>query len=165
MCAGFLAACSTSAKTPDVTKTIRQDLTNGGLKEVSVTQDRDKGVVTLAGHVATDAEKRQAEQIAKGDASDQIVANEIVVTPPGAESDAKTVSSAFDDGIQNDLKAELLRRHANEGVNYTVKAGVVTLTGKVDSTTTKRTAADVASKVPHVTQVIDELTVKPPKTA
>lgn len=165
MCAGSLVACSTSAKTPDVTRTIRQDLTNSGLKDVSVTQDRDKGVVTLAGHVPTDADKRQAEQIAKGDAADDIVANQIIVTPDGAESDAKTVSAAFDDGIENNLKAELLAHHANEGVDYKVKAGVVTLSGEVDSASTKRTAADVASKVPHVTQVIDEITVKHPKAS
>lgn len=163
MCAGFVAACSTSAKTPDATKTIRQDLTNSGLKEVSVTQDRDKGVVTLAGHVSTDAEKKQAEQIAKGDAADDIIANQIVVTPAGAESDAKTVSAAFDDGIESNLKAELLAHHANDGVSYKVKAGVVTLSGSVDSAATKHTAADLASKVPHVTQVIDEITVKHPK--
>jgi osmotically-inducible protein OsmY len=31
---------------------------------VSVSQDRDKGVVTLGGHVAADGDKSQAESIA-----------------------------------------------------------------------------------------------------
>jgi hypothetical protein len=43
----ILAACSNSAKALDVTGTIRDSLNQAGLKDVSVGQDRDKGVVTL----------------------------------------------------------------------------------------------------------------------
>ena len=50
-----LSACTRSAeKAPDVSSAIRQSLDQAGLKDVSVSQDRDKGVVTLGGHVATD---------------------------------------------------------------------------------------------------------------
>ena len=44
-----LAGCSTSANSPDVSSAIRNDLDHAGLKDVSVKQDRDKGVVTLTG--------------------------------------------------------------------------------------------------------------------
>jgi osmotically-inducible protein OsmY len=160
---GVLAACQSSQasqKAPDVTDSVHQALVQGELKDVSVSQDRDKGVVTLGGHVATDADKAQAEKIAKATAPSQIVANEIVVTPPGGESDAKTITTALDDGIEKNLKAELLKQHANEGVSYDVKAGVVTLTGKVASTSLKAKAATIASEVPNVKQVINELTIK-----
>jgi osmotically-inducible protein OsmY len=160
LCIGALAACQSSPKAPDVTDSVKQALTQSELKDVSVSQDRDKGVVTLGGHVATDGDKAQAEKVAKATAPNQIVANEIVVTPPGGESDAKTVNSALDDGIEKNLKAELLKAHADEGVSYDVKAGVVKLTGKVASTSLKAKAATIASEVPNVKQVIDELTIK-----
>src|SRR5262245_61698558 len=80
-----LTACSSASKAPDVTGSIRTSLDREGLKNVSVKQDREKGVVTLAGKVATDSEKVQAESIAKSEAGGQVVANEIGVVTPGAE--------------------------------------------------------------------------------
>ena len=48
-----LAGCSrTSTKSPDVSGAVRQSLDQSGLKDVSVSDDRDNGVVTLGGHVA-----------------------------------------------------------------------------------------------------------------
>jgi hypothetical protein len=52
--------------------------TKPGLKYVS-TQDRDKGVVTLGGDVATDGDKLQPESTAKSIATGQAVADEIAV--------------------------------------------------------------------------------------
>ena len=52
---GSLVGCSrTSTSSPDVSDSIRKSLDQAGLKDVSVTQDRDKGVVTLGGNVATE---------------------------------------------------------------------------------------------------------------
>jgi osmotically-inducible protein OsmY len=63
---GTLVGCSaTSTKTADVSDSIRTSLDKAGYKDVSVSQDRDKGVVTLGGHVAADADKSQAESIAR----------------------------------------------------------------------------------------------------
>jgi outer membrane biogenesis lipoprotein LolB len=43
---GILAGCSTTAaKSPDVSDSIRKSLDQSGFKDVSVSQDRDKGVV------------------------------------------------------------------------------------------------------------------------
>src|SRR5271157_6443580 len=61
---GTLVGCSGASKSPDVSDSIRKSLDEAGLKNVSVTQDRDKGVVTLGGSVKTDADKAQAESIA-----------------------------------------------------------------------------------------------------
>jgi hypothetical protein len=47
-------------KSPDVSDAIRKSLDQAGLKDVSVAQDREKGVVTLAGHVAAEGDKSQA---------------------------------------------------------------------------------------------------------
>ena len=84
-----LVGCSGARQSPDVADSIRKSLDQAGLKDVSVSQDRDKGVVTLGGHVAADADKSQAESIAKSIATGQVVANQIAVMPPGGESEQR----------------------------------------------------------------------------
>ncbi len=119
-----LAGCSSGTKSPDVADGIRKSLDAANLKDVSVSQDRDKGVVTLAGHVPVDGDKAQAESIAKSMAGSQVVANQIAVIPPGAASEAKTVSADLDKGIEKNLDAALIQQGLNKGVKYDVKNGV-----------------------------------------
>ena len=162
--AGSLAACTTSAtKSADVAGGIRQSLSDANLKDVSVSQDRDKGIVTLTGHTQSEADKARAESIAKGQAAGQIVADEIVVTPPGAESDAKTISGDVDKGIEKDLDAALVSNGMKSGVSYSVKAGVVTLSGTVNSQTARTNVERVAAAVPYVKQVVNTIQVKDQK--
>src|ERR1700683_2237575 len=97
--AGTLAGCSSMQKSPDVADSIRKSLDQSGYKDVSVSQDRDKGVVKLTGHVAADNDKTQAEQVARALAPGQVIADEIIVLPPGAENAAKAVNSDVDTSI------------------------------------------------------------------
>jgi len=160
---GTLVGCSTSTKSPDVSDSIRKSLDQAGLKAVSVTQDRDKGVVTLSGNVAADADKAQAESIATSIATGQIVSNQIAVVPPGVESEAKTVNSDLDAGIEKNLDAALITHRLHKGVKFDVKNGVVTLTGEVNSQAERARAEKVASSVLNVKQVVNELEIKNPK--
>src|SRR5271170_34551 len=93
------AGCSETAKSPDVSDAVRKSLDQAGYKDVSVSQDRDKGVVTLGGTVASDGDKAQAEGIARSAVGSQVLADQIAVRPPGGESDAKSVQSDIDKGI------------------------------------------------------------------
>jgi hypothetical protein len=69
------SACSSRPpKAPDVTTNIGQTLDQAGLNDVSVSQDRNKSVVTLTGKVPTDNDKTQAESIARSIAGTQVVA-------------------------------------------------------------------------------------------
>jgi osmotically-inducible protein OsmY len=161
MVVGTLAGCSTtSTKTADVSGSIRTSLDQGGLKDVSVSQDRDKGVVTLGGHVAADSDKTQAESIARSIAGTQVVSNQIAVIPPGIESEAKTVNSELDKAIEHNLDAALIKAKLHESVKYAVKNHVVTLSGEVDAQSKRARAERVASAVPNVQQVVNELEVK-----
>ena len=158
---GALIGCArTSTKSPDVSDGIRKSLDQARFTDVSVSQDRDKGVVTLGGHVAADADKAQAESIARSFAAGQVVANEIAVHPPGLEREAKTVASDLDKGIELNLDAALIQNGLHDGVKYGVRTGVVTLTGEVDSQTKRTQVERVASSVPNVQQVVNELQVK-----
>jgi hyperosmotically inducible protein len=158
---GTLVSCSgTPTQSPDVSDSIRKSLDQAGLKDVSVSQDRAKGVVTLGGHVAADADKTQAESIAKSIATAQVVANQIAVLPPGVESEAKAVNSDLDKGIENNLDAALIQNGFQASVKYDVKSGVVTLTGEVNSQSKRAQAEKVASSVPNVKQVVNNLQIK-----
>jgi osmotically-inducible protein OsmY len=164
--AGMLVGCSQKpAKSPDVSGNIRQSLDQANLKDVSVSQDRDKGVVTLGGHVATEADKSNAESIAKSIAMDQVLANQIAVLTPGAESDAKTVNSDLDKGIEHNLDAALVQAKLRQSVKYSVKASVVTLSGEVASQSERARAQEVAAAVPNVKQVVNEMQVKNQKAS
>ncbi|HXM43745.1 MAG TPA: BON domain-containing protein [Bryobacteraceae bacterium] len=160
---GMLAGCSTSSKSPDVGAGVRKALDQAGFKGVSVSQDRDKGVVTLSGQVPSEAGKSQADSIAKSIAGGQVVSNQIAVMPPGAERDTRTMNSDLDKGIANNLDAALIQNTLHQYVKYGVKNGVVTLTGDVDSPITGTRAESIASSIPNVLQVVNELQVKEQK--
>ncbi len=160
-----LIGCSRTAAPPDVAANIRTALDQAGLKKVSVEQDRDKGVVTLGGHVGGDGEKGQAEALAKSLSAGEVVADQIAVLPLGAESDARAMNSDLDKGIEQNLDAALIQNRLHDGVKYAVKSGVVTLTGEVDSQAKRREIAKVAASVPNVQQVVNELQVKKQKAS
>jgi osmotically-inducible protein OsmY len=162
---GILLGCSQAVKPPEVAANIRGALDQAGFKKVSVDQDRDKGVVTLGGHVAAQADKEQAEALAKSLAAGEVVADQIEVLPSGAESDARAMNSDLDKGIEQNLDAALIQNKLHDGVKYTVKSRVVTLTGEVNSQARRRDAARVAASVPNVQQVVNELQVKKQKAS
>lgn len=147
-------------KAPDVSSDIRHALDQAGLNEVSVSQDRDKSLVTLTGNVASDDDKSRAESIARSIAGAQVVSNEIGVRPVGDESTAKKVDSSLDSGIDKNLEAMLLEHRLKHDVNYDVKNGVVTLKGDVPSQAQRSSVEKMAQQVPNVKQVVNELEVK-----
>lgn len=158
-----LCSCSSAPKSVDVAPNIRRALNAPNLKDVSVSQDRDNGVVTLTGHVASDADRMQAESLAKSLAAGQVVSDQIAVIPPGAEKEAKTINSDVDSGIDKNVDAIMVQNGLNKNVKHSVKNGVVTLTGNVASEAARAQAQQVASAVPYVRQVVNELQVKDQK--
>jgi osmotically-inducible protein OsmY len=163
---GTAIGCSTNTtKAPDVAGSIRTSLDQTGLKSVTVSQDRDKGVLTLGGHVAADGDKAQAESIAKSIAGNEVVANQIEVLPVGAEKQTKGIDADVDKGIESNLDAALLSEKLHHSVKYSVKNRVVTLTGDVQSQADRARAARVAGAVLNVQQVVNELQVKAQKAS
>jgi hyperosmotically inducible protein len=155
-----LTGCSNTTKSPAITSAVRKALDQAGLKQVSVEQDRDKGVVTLAGHVAAEGDKAQAESIATSIAAGQVVSNQIAVVPAGAESDTRTIYKDLDKGIADNLDAALIQAKLHDDVKFSVKNQVVTLTGDVESESMRAQVQSTAGAVPNVQQVVNELQVK-----
>lgn len=155
----FLAGCSGTAKSPDVSSDIRKSLDSAGFHDVSVSQDREKGVVKLTGSVRTDNDKSQAETMARGEARGQVVSDEIQVLPPGAEHEAKVIDKDTDTAIEKNLDAALVGHRFKKGVSADTKNGVVTLTGKVSSEHRRDEVQQIAQSIPNVQQVVNELQV------
>jgi hyperosmotically inducible protein len=160
-----LTGCSDTNNSPDVTDSVRRSLDQAGYKDVSVSQDRDKGVVTLTGTVPTESDKSQAEAIAKSGAGSQVVANQIAVRPPGNESEAKAVDADMDKAIEKNLDALLIKNKLKNGVTYDVKNGVVKLSGEVRSQARRAQVEKLAASVPNAKQVVNELEVKNQKAS
>lgn len=163
---GTLSGCSSApTKSADVSDAIRQSLDQAGLKDVSVSQDRDKGVVTLTGTTTSEADKAQAESIASSIGAGQVIADQIAVRPPGGESIAKKVDSDLDEGIGKNFDAVLVQHKLDSAIKYAVKNGVITLTGNVNSQTRRASVEQLAAGVPNVKQVVNELEVKNQKAS
>jgi hyperosmotically inducible periplasmic protein len=163
--AGILAGCAGTSASPDVAGSIRKSLDEAGFKDVTVSQDREKGIVTLGGKAVNENDKSQAEYLAKSLAGSQVVADQIAVIPIGSESDAKAMNSDLDSGIEKNLDAALIQNRMHDLVKFVVKSAVVTLTGEVNSQLKRDRAEKVAAGVPNVRQVVNDLQVKDQKAS
>jgi hyperosmotically inducible periplasmic protein len=158
-----LAACASGCNSDkaSVKDNVVQALKQGGFADVNVDEDRDKGVITLKGEVKSDDDKARAGQLAHQQAGSRVVANELAVRPPGAESTAKDVQSSTDDAIKDHWKAAVAANHwGNQHISADVKNGVITLKGAVDRPSQRAAMEKTASTIPGVHQVVNETEVK-----
>lgn len=160
--ATVIAGCKKSM--PDEKSAVTDSLKNNNLGSVDVSQDRDKGVMTLKGNVDSDDAKKQAETLTKQAAPDYTVANEIGVRPPQAEN-AGAVASNLDSAIEDNFKAAI-KGHENlddQSIHGSAKNGTLVISGSVKTATQKKEVQTLAKRVPNVQQVVNELEVKPDK--
>jgi hyperosmotically inducible protein len=160
-----ITGCQNKPTHPDEKSAVTNSLNSNNLKDVSVSQDQDKGVMTLTGNVDSQDQKSQAETLARQAAPDYTIADEIGVRPPGAESQAKAVDSNLDSAIEDNYKASIKsnKNLDDQSIDYSAKNGTLVLKGSVKTEAQKREAAKLAKDVPNVQQVVDEIEVKPGK--
>jgi hyperosmotically inducible protein len=162
--AGLLASVACSSKTGDNVSykdSVKQALQQAELTDVSVSEDRDKNTVTLAGTVHSDDAKAKAGDVAKGVAGGRIVVNEVSVQPVGAESDAKNIASNLDDAIEKNYKAALISNGLDkQHIDYNAKNGVLILKGSVKTVAERQQAQTAAASIPNVQQVLNQIDVK-----
>lgn len=141
---------------------IDEGLRQANLGDVRTEVDNEKRVVRLNGDVKSEADKVRAEQIAKANAGDYVIANELGIRPEGEAGDvAKKVDTRTDDAIKAEWKAmETRMRLDKQNIEADVKNGVLTLKGDVDNESLRNKVEQAASKIPHVQQVVNELEVK-----
>ena len=148
------------ASTPSEKQAVVDALKNAGYDKINVSEDRDKGVITLKGDIATQADKEKAEGVARETASNSVIANELLVT--GADKGlAKEVSGDNDDAIKARFKEWVAANHLkNQHVSADVNNGVLTLTGNVDTEAQRTMFEKDTAKIEGVTEVVNKLEVK-----
>jgi len=160
-----IAGCQNQPAHPDEKAAVTNSLKTNNLGDVSVSQDRDKGVMTLTGDVNSEDLKSQAAALAKQAAPDYTISDEIGVRPQGAESQAKSVSSNLDSAIEDNYKAAIKGHKSldDQSIDYSAKNGTLVLKGSVKTAAQKKEAEKLAKNVPNVQQVVNEIEVKPGK--
>ena len=140
---------------------VKKALEQAELKDVTVSEDQDKNTITLGGTLHSGDAKAKAEEIARAAASPRIIANEISVQPVGSESQAKAVASNLDEGIDKNYRAALISSGLDkQHITFDAKNGLLTLTGSVHNTTDRQRAEKLASGIPNVQQVLNQIQVR-----
>ena len=115
------------------------------------------GVVTLAGHVDSYAEKRDAERAAQRVSGVMALAVEIDVRLPGpSRRDDADVARSVENVLQWTTYLP------KDGVKVTVEKGCVTLSGEVQREYQRRAAAKAIRYVLGVADVSNQISVRPP---
>lgn len=149
---------------PDEKAAVDQALTSNDFGTVGVSQDREKGVITLRGNVGLPGDKERAEKIAQRAAPDYTIANEIGVRPANVP-DAAGADAKLDSAIEDNFKAAI-KAHKNlddQNISGSAKNGTLVIKGSVKTTEQKAEAESLGKQVPNVGQVVNELKVKSDK--
>lgn len=164
-CALVVAGCQSKVSRPDEKPAVTSSLESNQISGVGVSEDRDKGVITLSGNVGTDDRKAYAETLAKQAAPDYTIANEIGVRPLEDASQAGAVASDLDSAIEKNYKAAIKAHESldKQSIDYSAKNGTLILKGTVKTPEQKSEAETLAKHVPNVQQVVNEIEVKPTK--
>lgn len=164
-----VVACASTRTTKSAGEQVDDSVTTGRVKAALIadpaTKARQidvetfKGTVQLNGFVDTSESKERAAQIAKGTKGVTAVRNNLTVRADGGPSGSERVDDA---AITAKVKAALAgdpRTKAHQ-VNVETREGAVQLSGFVDTSEAKSTAADLARNVADVKSVDNEIDVK-----
>ncbi|HWE85085.1 MAG TPA: BON domain-containing protein [Terracidiphilus sp.] len=160
-----VAGCQ-KAQRADEKPAVSNAMAAHNMTDVTVSQDRDKGTMTLGGSVQGDADKDQAQHLAQQAAPDYTVVNEIGVRPAEAPA-AGAEAGALDKGIEDNFAA-VVQSHESlrqQSIEATSKNQTVVLRGTVKTEAQKIQAGKLAKTVPNVQQVVNEIKVNPKKDA
>ena len=159
----FAGVASAGADIPDAWVTMKTKvslMTTEGLSTSDLNVDTVKGIVTLHGKVATEAEKAQAETVARGIDGVSDVKNLLQVVPSAQREVVERSDDAIKKGVDDAFKAN--RRVNTSGIAVaSVNKGVVLLSGKTQSLEAHLEAVEVAHAVKGVRRVATEVEVMP----
>jgi hyperosmotically inducible protein len=164
---GLLLVCGIgigqAADTPDPWVTMKTKIslmTTEGVSTSELKVDTVKGVVTLHGKVATEAEKAKAESVARGIEGAKEVKNLLQVVPKSERKIVERSDEAIEKGVEAAFKAN--RRVNSSGIKVSsVNNGVVLLSGKTKSLAAHLESVQVAGAVRGVRRVSTEVEVVP----
>ncbi len=165
----LLAGCNNGPKYPDSRATVTSSLAQDSLSNLTVSQDRKHGVITLTGTVPSQEKKLQAEDIAKAVAPKYRIVDQTTVVPaansgaPVPSTEVAATPSDTDAEIQQQFNEKVKLHHSlarpGNTITATSKNGELIITGQVRTESEKREVEKLAKSIPNVQQVEDDLTV------
>ena len=155
-----------AADTPDAWVTMKTKvslMTTEGVDTHDLNVDTVKGVVTLHGKVATEAEKLKAEKVARGIEGTRDVKNLLQVVPTVQRATVERSDDEIKKGVEAAFKAN--KRVEDSGIKVSsVNKGVVLLSGKTKSLEAHLESVEVARAVKGVRRVSSVVEVEAPST-
>lgn len=140
---------------------VKQALEQADLTDVTVSEDDDKNTITLGGKVHSENAKDEAATVAQAAAGPRVVANQVLVEAAGSETESKKIQSNLDSAIEKNFKAAIQSKGLDkQHIRFDAKNGVLTLKGSVKSPRQKEEAQQVASSIPNVQQVLNQIGVQ-----
>lgn len=159
----FAAGVAQAIDIPDAWVTMKTKIalmTTDGVSTTDLNVDTVKGIVTLHGKVATEAERVKAETVARGIDGVKDVKNLLQVVPSAQRAVVEQSDDLVKTGVEAAFKAN--RRIAASGINVaSVNKGVVLLSGKTKSLEAYLESVEVANAVRGVRRVSTEVEVLP----
>jgi osmotically-inducible protein OsmY len=139
----------------------RSALHENGYGNVTVREDSNNKLITLGGHVDSEAGKTRAAEVVARAVTGLTIANQITVEPPGEQRQARKTQATIDHAIHDMLLAELAQNGlSKQRVKVGVRSGVVLLTGTVDTEEHRLQIERIAARIPQVQQLVDQLQVQ-----
>jgi osmotically-inducible protein OsmY len=140
---------------------VKQAVEQADLSDVTVSEDKDKNTLTLGGKVHSENAKEQAAKVAQAAAGPRVVANEVLVETAGQESESKKIQDNLDSGIEKNFRAAMQAKGLDrQHIRFDAQNGVLTLKGAVKNPQQREEAQQIASSIPNVEQVLNQIEVQ-----
>jgi hyperosmotically inducible periplasmic protein len=154
-----LAACGERADQPNYASQVNDRLSEANIDDVRANWENDERALRLTGEVESAADKARAEELAQ----------QVVGTSGRVVNEVKIEGSNIEE-VDNRVEEQLGRMFEDRtewdfdgrGVSFDSNAGVVTITGNVESEAIKTRIGQRAAQVQGVRDVVNNLEVDAP---
>lgn len=164
--ATILSGCH-NKEHPDDRMAIYNLLDKNYLRSVTVSQDRERGTITLNGTVGSMSSRQTAEKLVQQAAPGYQVLNRLRVQSTGLQDDIRdaTQKAQLDSSIEQNFKEVIADEPSlkSEKIECTAFQGTLMLRGIVRSRKERQQAEDLAKKIPQVQRVDNQLQIRPGK--
>ena len=160
--APMMTGCNRSAANPDYEGRVKDRLQTAKINDVKADWKADEKALHLAGKVENAADKARAEELAQlvVGTSGRVV-NEVKVEGTNADEVDRRIEKDLDAAFKEDDEWD--KDHLD--LTFHSKAGVVTITGDAPSQAVKERITTRVRAVAGVTDVVNDLEIKPEKPA
>lgn len=153
----LLGAVACGPERADYDNAAQQALNREGFENLSTSYDDTNKVLHVRGTVMTEAEREKAGAVARGAvAPGAQVANEVTVARKADTAD--DLDSGLSTRLDNLIEEDAVLSAAD--IDFDVKNGVVTITGRVASADQKDRVGKIASEQPGVKDVVNSLEIR-----